>query len=193
MNFLHLCVWYAHAMVHVWRSEDSLWEYVISFHHVVVRLGKAPLPAEPACWLSHPDGPGFALEKIVMARLLRQCSGLEFELWELDTCWLWTKEVMVNQKSLSFQFKISQSWGDGVVSKVLIAWTWGPEFWPRTHVKSKKQNNTDQTSKQTKAHQIWSIPVIPARGSIDQWTPGLCRLASLINTASSRWSQSCCL
>lgn len=102
---------------------------------------QAPLPAQPSCW------PRLCLEKIAMARLSKQCSGLEFELWELDTCWLWTKEVMVNQKSLSFQFKISQSWGDGVVSKVLIAWTWGPEFWPRTHVKSKKakQNQANKS------------------------------------------------
>ena len=48
-----LLVWgwwclYHNYFVHLWRSEDSLWEFFLSVHHI--RVNKCPLPTELSCW-----------------------------------------------------------------------------------------------------------------------------------------------
>lgn len=58
--FVCICVWCAHAMVHVWKSENNSGKSVLSFYHVVLglhsgqALHQAPLPTEPSCCPSPP-------------------------------------------------------------------------------------------------------------------------------------------
>lgn len=60
MYLLCVCVWgetyWSLAIAHVWRSEDCLWDFFLSFHHMgraqVVRL-RAKNPSEPSLLPTH--------------------------------------------------------------------------------------------------------------------------------------------